>query len=41
MPLTPKGYSILRSMVGQYGKKKAKQVFYASTKKGTIQGVHR
>ena len=41
MPLTPKGQSILRSMVKLYGAKKEKSVFYASATKGTIQGVHR
>ena len=41
MPLTKKGVKILKSMQSDYGKKKGKQVFYASAKKGTIKGVHR
>ena len=41
MPLTGKGRSILTAMVNQYGKKKGKQVFYASANKGTITGVHK
>jgi hypothetical protein len=30
MPLTESGKEVLASMVKEYGKKKAKQVFYAS-----------
>ena len=41
MPLTKKGKKILRAMQKEYGKKKGKQVFYASANKGTITGVHR
>jgi len=41
MPLTKKGKSVLRSMLEHYGKKKGKQVFYASANKGTITGVHK
>lgn len=41
MPLTKKGKSIMRSMLEEYGKKKGKQVFYASANKGTIKGVHK
>lgn len=41
MPLTEKGRKIMRSMKGQYGKKKGESVFYASENKGTIKGVHR
>ena len=44
MPLTPKGKSILRSMIEEYkkqGKNKGKQVFYASQNKGTITGTHK
>jgi hypothetical protein len=40
MPLTPKGKKIMNAMKRKYGKK-AKQVFYASANKGTIQGVHK
>lgn len=39
MPLTKKGKKIKRAMEKQYGKKKGKQVFYASENKGTINGV--
>jgi hypothetical protein len=41
MPLTKKGKKIKRSMEKHYGKKKGKQVFYASANKGKIRGVHR
>ena len=40
MPLTKKGGKIMRAMKKEYGEKKGKRVFYASTKKGTIKGVH-
>jgi len=40
MPLTKKGAKIMRAMMAQYGRKKARRVFYASAKKGTIKGVH-
>ena len=39
MPLTPKGKKIMKSMRETYGKKKAKQVFYASRNKGKIKNV--
>lgn len=39
MPLTKKGKKIKRSMMAHYGKKKGKQVFYASENKGNIKGV--
>ena len=39
MPLTPKGKKIKKKMIEHYGKKKGKQVFYASENKGTIKGV--
>jgi len=39
MPLTRKGRKIKRAMQGTYGKKKGKQVFYASERKGNIKGV--
>lgn len=39
MPLNKKGKKIMRSMQKQYGKKKGKQVFYASENKGNITGV--
>ncbi len=42
MPLTNKGTKILAQMIKQYrGKKKGKNVFYASEKAGTIKGVHK
>jgi len=41
MPLTKKGKKIYRAMIKEYGKKKGKQVFYASIKKGTIKGAHK
>ena len=41
MPLTPKGKKIIAAMVKQYGKKKGKEVFYASKNKGTIEGVEK
>ena len=44
MPLSAKGKKILAAMTspvsqGGYGKKKGKQVFYASQNKGTIKGT--
>jgi hypothetical protein len=41
MPLTRKGEKILHAMQSQYGGKKGKSVFYASSNKGKIKGVHR
>ena len=41
MPLTEKGKTLLTSMVGQYGRKKGKKVFYAFQNKGTITGTHK
>lgn len=42
MPKTEKGKKIMRKMRESYGStKKAKEVFYASAKKGTIKRVHR
>ena len=41
MPLTSKGKKIIAAMVKQYGKKKGKEVFYASKNKGTIEGVEK
>jgi len=41
MPLTEKGIKIRKAMRKKYGKKKGKQVFYASRNKGTISGVDR
>jgi hypothetical protein len=40
MPLTKKGYKIMRAMTRSYGPKKGKRVFYASANKGRIRGVH-
>lgn len=39
MPMTVKGKKIMKAMAKTYGKKKAKQVFYASKNKGAIKGV--
>ena len=41
MPLTKKGAKVKRAMVKKYGPEKGKKVFYASTNKGTIKGVHK
>lgn len=42
MPLTNKGKTILRQMVGTYhSEKKAKQVFYAMVNANKLKGVHR
>ena len=34
MPLTKEGRKVMKSMIKQYGKKKARNVFYASINKG-------
>ena len=39
MPLTEKGKKVLRSMKKTYGKKKAKNVFYAMINAGKLKGV--
>ena len=39
MPLTTKGAKIKAAMQKQYGKKRGKDVFYASANKGTIKNV--
>ena len=41
MPLTKKGEKIKSAMQKEYGKKKGKEVFYASQNKGTIKGTHK
>ena len=41
MPLSSKGNKIMSAMKGQYGAKKAKQVFYASKNAGKIKGVEK
>ena len=41
MPLTQKGETILKAMSKEYGKKKGKQVFYASINKGTVKGAEK
>lgn len=41
MPLTAKGKKIKKAMEKNYGKKKGKQVFYASQNKGIIKGTHK
>lgn len=39
MPLTPKGSKILKRMEDQYGKRKARQIFYAMINEGKITGA--
>jgi hypothetical protein len=39
MPLNAKGSKILQEMEKEYGKKKGKEVFYASVNSGKIKGV--
>ena len=39
MPLTDKGREVLRQMMKEYGKKKGKEVFYASENKGKLKGI--
>ena len=39
MPLTKKGKKIKKAMSKTYGKKKGKEVFYASKNAGKIKGV--
>jgi len=41
MPLNKKGKKIMKAMKEQYGKKKAKQIFYASKNKGKIKNVEK
>ena len=41
MPLNAKGKKIMKSMVAGYGKRRAKQVFYASVNAKKIKGVHK
>lgn len=41
MPLNKKGQKIKAAMEKQYGKKKGKQVFYASERSGRVKGVKR
>lgn len=41
MPLSKKGKKIMGAMKKEYGKAKAKKVFYASKNKGTIKGVEK
>ena len=41
MPMTAKGTKIMKAMQEQYGKKKGKEVFYASKAKGKIKGVEK
>jgi hypothetical protein len=40
VPKTAKGRKIYKKMRKTYGPKKAKEVFFASAKKGKIKGVH-
>jgi len=40
MPITDKGFKILKNMKAEYGSEKGERVFYASANKGTIKGVH-
>lgn len=39
MPLTSKGKKIMKNMIETYGKKKAKEVFYAMINEGKLKGV--
>ena len=39
MPLNRKGMKILQEMIKKYGKKKGKEVFYASINAGKIKNV--
>lgn len=39
MPLNKKGKKIMKAMEHEYGKKKGKEVFYASVNKGKVKGV--
>ena len=39
MPLTDKGREVLRQMMKEYGKKKGKEVFYATENKGKLKGI--
>ena len=39
MPLNKKGKKILTAMEKEYGKKKGKEIFYASENSGKIKGV--
>jgi hypothetical protein len=41
MPMTEKGSKIMAAMKQKYGKKKGKEVFYASKNKGVISGVEK
>jgi len=41
MPMTAKGKKIMKAMQEEYGKKKGKEVFYASKAKGKIKGVEK
>lgn len=41
MPLTKKGKKIKKAFVKEYGKKRGERIFYASERKGTIEGVKR
>ena len=41
MPLTDKGKKIMKAMKSQYGKEEGEKVFYASRKKGKINGVEK
>ena len=41
MPLTKKGKKVLRAMRKTYGKKRGTRVFYASERKGSIEGLVR
>lgn len=41
MPLTKKGRKIMSRMKKSYGKEEGENIFYASSNKGTIKGVHK
>jgi hypothetical protein len=39
MPLTPKDIAVLRRFRKRYGRKRGKDIFYASIQKGTLRGI--
>jgi|YelNatPaOPRAMG01_1025707.scaffolds.fasta_scaffold00353_45 hypothetical protein len=39
MPLTPKDIAVLRKFRKRYGRKRGKDIFYASIQKGTLRGI--
>lgn len=41
MPLTSKGYRVMRELKDQYGDKRGEGVFYAMVKSGKLTGVEK